>query len=87
MLHSIPRIPDTKFHSGYSRSTIYLRITQGLWTKQISLGPRAVGWPAHELAALNIARITGKTDDEIRELVKSLHIQRIELSVAFGLPS
>ncbi|MEZ7847278.1 MAG: transcriptional regulator, partial [Polaromonas sp.] len=66
---------------------IYLRMKQGLWTKQISLGPRAVGWPAHELAALNVARITGKTEDEIRELVKSLHIQRIELSVAFGLPS
>jgi hypothetical protein len=27
--------------SGYSRSTIYLRIAQGLWTKPVSLGPRA----------------------------------------------
>ena len=87
MTHTILRMPAAKSQSGYSRSTIYLRITQGLWTKQISLGPRAIGWPANEVAALNIARISGKSDDDIRELVKSLHIQRIELSVAFGLPS
>jgi prophage regulatory protein len=80
MLHTILRIPDTKSQSGYSRSTIYLRITQGLWTKQISLGPRAIGWPANEVAALNAARISGKTDTEIRELVSCLHAKRVELA-------
>jgi prophage regulatory protein len=85
MLHTILRLPATKSQSGYSRSTIYLRITQGLWTKQISLGPRAIGWPADEVAALNVARISGKTDDEIRELVKSLHTKRKELIAAFGV--
>ena len=84
MLHTILRLPATKSQSGYSRSTIYLRITQGLWTRQISLGPRAIGWPADEVAALNVARISGKTDDEIRELVKSLHTKRKELIAAFG---
>jgi hypothetical protein len=49
---------------------------QGLWTKQVKLGPRAVGWPAHEVAALNAARIAGKTDDEIRALVVKLHAAR-----------
>ena len=85
MLHTILRMPDTKSQSGYSRSTIYLRIAQGLWTKQISLGPRAVGWPADEVAALNIARISGRTDDEIRELVKALHVKRTELMAPRGL--
>lgn len=80
MLHTILRIPDTKSQSGYSRSTIYLRITQGLWTKQISLGPRAIGWPANEVAALNAARISGKSDPEIRELVSRLHAKRVELA-------
>jgi prophage regulatory protein len=56
-----------------------------LWTKQISLGPRAIGWPADEVAALNVARISGKTDDEIRELVKSLHTKRKDLIAAFGV--
>ena len=54
----------------------YLRIAQGLWTKQVSLGPRCVGWPAHEVAALNAARIAGKTDEEIRALVLKLEAAR-----------
>ena len=68
-----PRVEDA---SGYSRSTLYLRIAQGLWTRPVSLGPRAVGWPATEVAALNAARIAGKSDDEIRELVVALESAR-----------
>lgn len=84
MTHTILRIPATKAKSGYSRSTIYLRIAQGMWTKPVSLGPRAVGWPANEIDALNAARIAGKTDDEIRELVESLHTKRKELAATWG---
>ena len=76
MAHSILRLPAVKSESGYSRSTIYLRIAQGLWTKQVSLGPRCVGWPAHEVATLNAARIAGKTDEEIRALVVKLETAR-----------
>ena len=76
MLRTIFRLPAVKSESGYSRSTIYLRIAQGLWTKQVSLGPRCVGWPRHEVSALNAARIAGKTDDEIRALVVSLEAAR-----------
>jgi prophage regulatory protein len=76
MTHTILRIPSAKTQSGYSRSTIYLRISQGLWTKPVSLGPRAVGWPATEVDSLNAARIAGKTDAEIRELVDLLHTKR-----------
>jgi len=84
MLHTILRIPAVKARSGYSRSTIYLRIGQGLWTSPVSLGPRAVGWPACEIDALNAARIAGQTDDQIRTLVESLHAQRKELAAAGG---
>ena len=76
MTHTILRLPAAKSESGYSRSTIYLRISQGLWTKQVSLGPRCVGWPAHEVAALNAARIAGKTDEAIRTLVLKLEAAR-----------
>ena len=76
MPQTIFRLPAVKSESGYSRSTIYLRIAQGLWTKQVSLGPRCVGWPAHEVAALNAARIAGKTDEEIRALVVKLETAR-----------
>jgi prophage regulatory protein len=76
MPQTIYRLPAVKTESGYSRSTIYLRISQGLWTKPVSLGPRCVGWPAHEVATLNAARIAGKTDNEIRVLVLELEAAR-----------
>jgi prophage regulatory protein len=72
----IQRMPKCKADSGYSRSTIYWRIAQGLWTRPVKLGARASGWPASEVEALNSARIAGKTDDEIRALVSALHAAR-----------
>lgn len=62
--------------TGYSRSTIYLRISQGLFMQPVSLGARAVGFPAGEIAALNAARIAGNTDSEIRVLVARLTAAR-----------
>ena len=79
MINTILRLPAVKSKSGLSRSTIYLRITQGLWTKPVSLGARAVGWPSNEVAALNAARIAGKTDEEIRTLVAKLEAARKDL--------
>ena len=73
---TILRLPAIKIRSGYSRSTVYLRISQGLWTKQVSLGPRAVGWPDYECDSLTAARISGKTDAEIRDLVIKLESAR-----------
>ena len=82
---TILRLPLVKAATGYSRSTIYLRISQGLWTKQVALGPRCVGWPLTEVDSLNAARVSGKTDAEIRELVETLHTKRKELMAAWGL--
>jgi prophage regulatory protein len=76
MAHTILRIPAVKSESGLSRSTIYLRIAQGLWTKPVSLGERAVGWPSEEVAAINAARIAGKTDEEVRALVTKMEAAR-----------
>ena len=76
MTHTILRIPAVKSESGLSRSTIYLRIAQGLWTKPVSLGARAVGWPSDEVAAINAARIAGKSDEEVRALVAKLEMAR-----------
>jgi prophage regulatory protein len=76
MIKTILRLPTVKAESGYPRSTLYLRISQGLWTKPVSLGERAVGWPSEEVAAINAARIAGKTDGEIRALVIKLEAAR-----------
>jgi prophage regulatory protein len=76
MLNTLLRLPAVKGQSGYSRSTIYLRMSQGLWTKPVSLGARAVAWPAGDVVALNAARIAGKSDEQIRALVLKLEAAR-----------
>jgi prophage regulatory protein len=76
MTNTILRLPAVKTETGISRSTHYLRIAQGLFTKPVNLGPRAVGWPSSEVEALNAARIAGKTDEEIRVLVVQLEAAR-----------
>ena len=76
MKRTILRMPSVKSESGLSRSTIYLRVSQGLWTKPVSLGARAVGWPSEEVENLIAARIAGNTDDEIRVLVTKLEANR-----------
>ena len=76
MTQTILRLPAVKLATGLSRSTLYLRIAHGVFPHPVSLGGRAVGWPAHEVAALNAARIAGKLDAEIRELVMQLEATR-----------
>lgn len=38
------RLPEVKATTGLSKSTIYARISEGNFPKQISLGPRLVVW-------------------------------------------
>lgn len=76
MTHTILRLPAVRTSTGLSRSTLYLRIAQGVFPHPVSLGGRAVGWPAHEVSALNAARIAGKPDSEIREFVAQLEAAR-----------
>jgi prophage regulatory protein len=72
MTQTIQRLPAVKMATGLSRSTLYLRIAHGVFTHPVNLGGRAVGWPAHEVEALNSARIAGRPDNVIQELVVQL---------------
>lgn len=49
MPHTILRLPKVKVRTGLSRSTIYLRISQGIFPRPVSLGGRAVGWVEAEV--------------------------------------
>jgi prophage regulatory protein len=44
MVTTILRLPTVKARTGLSRSTIYLRISEGSFPAAVSLGGRAVGW-------------------------------------------
>lgn len=85
MVSPLLRRPKVQLASGLSRSTLYLRISQGLWTKPVSLGGRSVAWPENEIIALNAARIAGLSNDEVRALVKQLEASRSQ--IAKGEPS
>jgi len=62
-----------------SRSTLHLRVKQGLLTPPVRLSSRCSVWPEHEISAINAARIAQKSDDEIRTLVKQLQEKRVAL--------
>lgn len=87
MSANILRLPGVRAQTGYSRSTIYARVAQGLFTKPVTLGVRCVGWPAREVEAINAAHIAGRAEDEIRSLVQSLHQQRQHLVGSILVPS
>ncbi len=42
--HRLLRLPQVKQTTGLSKSTIYARIAEGTFPKQIPLGPRLVVW-------------------------------------------
>ena len=50
MEQHILRLPTVKAITGLSRSTIYLRMSEGSFPRQVNLGSRAVGWLASEIA-------------------------------------
>ena len=72
------RMPAVLTETGHrSHATIYNAINEGLFTKPVRIGQRAVAWPADEVHAINAARIAGKSAAEIRDVVKHLHAIRV----------
>lgn len=62
--------------TGKTRSTIYRDIKSGLLTPPVKIGGDRSAWPAHEIDAINRARVAGKTDEEIKNLVSELKAAR-----------
>lgn len=59
------------------RATLYRNIQRGLFTRPVKIGAR-VAWPISEINALNSARIAGKSEAEIKELVTNLEKARVQ---------
>ena len=75
----ILRLPEVKRVLGHrADASVYNAIRAGLFTTGVAIGQRAKGWPDYEAQAIATARVAGKTDADIRELVKALHTKRIE---------
>lgn len=76
MDHSILRLPQVRDATGLGRSTIYALVADRRLTSPVKLSERAVGWPKCEISAINAARIAGRSDEEIRQLVVRLEAAR-----------
>ena len=72
----IVKQPSLLKQFSFSKSTLFSQIKQGLMPKPIPLGDRAVGYLQHELDAVLSARIAGKSNEKIKELVNSLVTKR-----------
>ena len=78
---SILRMPAVKAETGHrSHASIYTAIKAGLFPTGVAIGKRSKGWPSDEVSAINAARIAGKSEAEIRELVNRLHAKRLQLA-------
>lgn len=68
MSKTISRLPEVLQSTGLSRSTIYLRMSQGDFPQSISLGGRAIGWIQEEVnqwieERISASRSTGGQND------------------------
>jgi prophage regulatory protein len=70
------KLPPVLGLTAKSRTSHYSDIKNGLMTEPVRLGENSVAWPEHEILAINAARIAGKSNSEIRELVSQLMTQR-----------
>lgn len=62
----ILRLRDVKARTGLSRSTIYLRMSEGLFPKPISLGGRSVGWIEAEVSEWIADKVVNSRQGEQR---------------------
>jgi prophage regulatory protein len=68
----IIRKPEACSLAGMSNTSLFEQTRAGIFPPPISLGSRAVGYLFHEIQAVLTARAAGKSDDEIRLIVKAL---------------
>lgn len=80
-MDALLRLPAVMGATGLARPTIYLRIKHGLFPRPVKLSERAIAWPESEIATINAARISGKSNDDIKALVVGLEANRANVAV------
>ncbi len=75
-LRPLLRKPVVLKVTGKSNSGLHEDIKEGLMVPVVRIGKNSVAFPEDEIAAINAARIAGKSDDEIRQIVSRLVANR-----------
>lgn len=84
----ILRLPEVKRVLGHrADASVYNAIRDGLFPTGVAIGQRAKGWPDYEAQTIAAARVAGKTEAQIRELVKDLYTKRKALLIGLGYQS
>ncbi len=73
--------PVIRERTGTSHAEWYRQMARALAPRPVKIGS-ASRWPSHEIESLILARIAGKSDDEIRQLVSAMHATRVALRAA-----
>ncbi len=71
------RLPAVLERTGIKRSTLYRRIDQGTFPPAVKDGERISVWPEAEINQLNKAKIAGKKNEEIKELIGRIINERM----------
>ncbi|MGE6462285.1 helix-turn-helix transcriptional regulator [Pseudoalteromonas tetraodonis] len=72
----IIRRPQVLKNTGWSKSTLYNRLKDGLFPPAISLGARACGWVESECDKLIQAMIAGYSEQQLKDLVQDIVANR-----------
>jgi prophage regulatory protein len=85
---TIPRrlvkLPEVMNLCALRATSVYTQEKSGLLPPRVKLTQRSSAWVLDELAVVNAARITGKSDDEIRALVRQLVTARTQPPLTQG---
>ena len=81
-MKSLLRLPTVCARTGKPKSTIYREVGEGLLTPPVRISERASAWPDDEIDAINLARLRGKSNDEIKQLVADLVAARTEIQLS-----
>lgn len=63
MSHTILRLPSVIARTGLSRSSIYLRMSEGTFPKSVPLGARAIGWVEEEVDEFLDRQISARNEE------------------------
>ena len=74
--YKIIRRPEVLSKTGWSKSTLYNRLKEGLFPTPISLGVRSIGFVESECDRVIQAMIAGYSEQQLRDLVQDLIANR-----------
>lgn len=73
----IIKLPEVVAMTALSRSSVYTKIGDHLLPSSINIGNKAVGFIKEEIELVINARIAGRSNNQIKELVQAIEQKRI----------